>query len=232
MKIFLGSLILPIKDRRIKELSFGRAINQHRSANNNGKQPAAEDEARELGRGGSLWSRSPSTGGMLERGVQAPSQRAAAQPCRVALAGLGGCSPHSAPRCLHGAEYRRGGAKELGLVGTLNTDASLVCARPGLTRLGAARQPRRRVHQLFSSVAPAPEQTPLHPRAGGRRWWDARLYFSASAVCLRCFLRVWGKDTASVLVCEALKRLSTIAQCLPCSCWSLDPPNTSHERSQ
>ena len=45
MKIFLGSLVLPIKEKKIKELSFGLVMNQHNSGKTNSKQLAAEDEA-------------------------------------------------------------------------------------------------------------------------------------------------------------------------------------------
>lgn len=50
MEIFLGSLVLPIKESKIKELSFGLAISQHSSGKNNSKQLAAEDEAQHAAR--------------------------------------------------------------------------------------------------------------------------------------------------------------------------------------
>lgn len=153
MKIFLGSLVLPIKERKMKELSFGLAINQHHSGNNNGKQPAAEHEAQHPAR-----ERREPVVSQPEHWWDAGAQCPGSVPescCPAVQSGSrwaqGDAVPTLLPAVFSRAEYRRGGVKELGLVGTLNANTSLLCARPGLTRLRAPHQPGPR----FISSSPA-----------------------------------------------------------------------------
>lgn len=125
MKIFLGSLILPIKERKIKELSFGLAINQHNSGKNNSKQLATQLTQRKV-RACSFPAWAP------VRCCNPASGLPWHWLCRTALTGLGGMWPRlcSPPSSAGQNLKKESEQRSSGLVGLLNTRTSPVCDWP------------------------------------------------------------------------------------------------------
>lgn len=223
MKIFLGSLILPIKERKIKELSFGLAINQHNSGKNNSKQLATEAEAHHPAR--ERWEPAVSQPEhQCDAATQDPGSRGTGRAEQLSL-GSGGCDPGSAPRRLQqGRTSKRSRSKgvQVWLVCWIHIlPLSVTDLRDARWSITSAQVPHP---STFVHHFPVSEEILSHSNADGRHWWNMWLYFSTCTVCLQCFFRVLGKDTALVLFCEALKQFSTIVWYLHCSFWSLDPP--------